>query len=57
MFGYALSTIHSSSFKELFAGFNFQLILYIDKEVMETTWDIIFVLRKLKTLALILYGR
>jgi proline iminopeptidase len=47
----------SKGFEELFAGFNFQPISYIDKEVMETKWDITSALRKLNTPALILYGR
>jgi proline iminopeptidase len=44
-------------FDELFAGFNFQPIPFIDKEVMETNWDITDELKNLDTPALILYGR
>lgn len=44
-------------FEELFAGFNFQPIPYIDKEVLETKWDITTALKKLNLPALILYGR
>jgi proline iminopeptidase len=44
-------------FEELFSGFNFQPIPYIDKKVMETRWDITAALRKLIIPALILYGR
>ncbi|MBB5283925.1 proline iminopeptidase [Rhabdobacter roseus] len=47
----------AKNFEELFYGFNFQPIPYIDKEVMETQWDITAALKKLKTPALILYGR
>lgn len=42
---------------ELFEGFNFQPIPYIDKEVMESKWDITSALKRLDTPALILYGR
>ena len=35
------------NFDELFAGFNFQPIPYIDKEVMERKWDITDKLKKL----------
>jgi proline iminopeptidase len=47
----------SKGFEKLFLGFNFQPITYIDKEVMETRWDITSALRKLNIPALILYGR
>jgi proline iminopeptidase len=47
----------AKGFEELFAGFNFRPISYIDKEVMETKWDITAALRKLNIPALILYGR
>ena len=47
----------SRNFEELFWGFNFQPIPYIDKEVMETKWDITAALKKLRVPALILYGR
>ena len=44
-------------FDELFYSFNFQPIPIIDKEVMETKWDITEKLKKINTPALILYGR
>ena len=47
----------SKNFEELFAGFNFQPIPYIDKEVLGTKWDITATLKKLNIPALILYGR
>ena len=47
----------NNSFEELFDGFNFQPIPYIDEEVMETGWDITAALRKLNIPALIVYGR
>ena len=47
----------AKNFEELFAGFNFQPIPYIDKEVMESKWDITTALKKLSIPALILYGR
>ncbi len=45
------------NFDELFSGFNFQPIPYIDKEVLTTKWDITTALKKLSIPALILYGR
>ena len=45
------------NFDELFAGFNFQPIPYIDKEVINSKWDITTGLKKLAVPALILYGR
>ncbi len=45
------------NFDELFSGFNFQPIPYIDKEVLQTKWDITTALKKLTIPALILYGR
>ena len=45
------------NFDELFSGFNFQPIPYIDNEVLETKWDITTALKKLTIPALILYGR
>jgi proline iminopeptidase len=47
----------SRNFDQLFTGFNFLPIPYIDKEVMESKWDITSALKKLKVPALILYGR
>jgi len=41
----------------LFNGFNFQPIPFIDKEVLETKWDITGRLKKTNIPALILYGR
>ena len=46
-----------AGFEELFFNFNFQPIPYIDKEVIETGWDITAALKKLNIPALILYGR
>jgi len=54
---YDRSKISKKNFDELFYGFNFQPIPIIDKEVIETRWDITKELRKLKTPALIVYGR
>ncbi|MBK8391706.1 MAG: hypothetical protein IPL23_21565 [Saprospiraceae bacterium] len=42
---------------DLFYNFNFQPIPIIDQEVLETKWDITEKLKKLKTPALIVYGR
>ncbi len=47
----------SEGFDEFFTNFNFQPIPFIDKEVMETKWDITADLKKLNTPALIIYGR
>jgi len=47
----------SKGLDELFANFNFQPIPFIDKEVIETKWDITDALKKLNIPALILYGR
>ncbi|HVE61946.1 MAG TPA: alpha/beta hydrolase [Chitinophagaceae bacterium] len=44
-------------FDEFFTNFNFQPIPFIDKEVMETKWDITTDLKKLSIPALIMYGR
>ena len=46
-----------SDFDSLFLNFNFQPIPFIDKEVMETKWDITSDLKKLNIPALIVYGR
>lgn len=46
-----------TGFDEFFTGFNFQPIPFIDREVMETKWDITAGLKKLNTPALIIYGR
>jgi proline iminopeptidase len=54
---YDRSKISKKNFDDLFYGFNFQPIPIIDKEVIETKWDITKELRKLKTPALIVYGR
>lgn len=44
-------------FDEFFTNFNFQPIPLIDKEVLETKWDITSDLKKLNIPALIIYGR
>lgn len=44
-------------FDEFFTDFNFQPIPFIDKEVIETKWDITADLKKLNVPALIMYGR
>jgi len=54
---YDRSKISKRNFNDLFYGFNFQPIPIIDKEVIETKWDITSQLKKLKTRALIVYGR
>ena len=54
---YDRSKISEKNFNDLFYNFNFQPIPIIDKEVIETKWDITNELRKLKTPALIVYGR
>jgi len=46
-----------ADFDEFFTRFNFQPIPFIDKEVMQTKWDITKDLKKLNAPALILYGR
>ncbi len=47
----------SKGFDELFTNFNFQPISFIDKEIMESKWDITAELKKLSIPALIIYGR
>jgi proline iminopeptidase len=47
----------SGDFDEFFTNFNFQPIPFIDKEVIETKWDITTDLKKLYVPALIIYGR
>jgi proline iminopeptidase len=42
---------------QLFYNFNFQPISIIDREVLETKWDITDKLKKLKIPTLIVYGR
>ncbi len=54
---YDRTKISQQHFETLFTNFNFQPIPYIDKEVMETQWDITDELKKLKIPALIIYGR
>ncbi len=54
---YDRTKISQPNFETLFTNFNFQPIPYIDKEVMETKWDITDELKKLKIPALIVYGR
>ncbi len=54
---YDRSKISKKNFNDLFYSFNFQPIPIIDKEILETKWDITSELKKLKTPALIVYGR
>lgn len=54
---YDKNKISQKHFDDLFYSFNFQPIPIIDKEVMETKWDITAKLKKLKIPALIVYGR
>lgn len=54
---YDRSKISKKYLNDLFYSFNFQPIPIIDKEVLETKWDITAELKKLKTRALIVYGR
>ena len=54
---YDRSKISKKNFDDLFYSFNFQPIPLIDKEVIETKWDITNELKKLRTRALIVYGR
>lgn len=54
---YDRNKISQPNFDTLFYNFNFQPIPYIDKEVLDTKWDITDELKKLKTPALIVYGR
>ncbi|HEY5823398.1 MAG TPA: alpha/beta hydrolase [Cyclobacteriaceae bacterium] len=54
---YDRNKISKKNFDKLFYSFNFQPIPLIDKEVIETKWDITNELKKLKTPALIVYGR
>jgi proline iminopeptidase len=54
---YDRSKISKKNFNDLFYSFNFQPIPIIDKEVLESKWDITNELKKLKARALIVYGR
>jgi proline iminopeptidase len=54
---YDRDKISKRNFNDLFYTFNFQPIPIIDKEVLETKWDITDKLKKLKIPALIVYGR
>lgn len=54
---YDKSKISATDFDTLFLNFNFQPIPIIDREVLETKWDITAKLQKLKIPALIIYGR
>lgn len=54
---YDRNKISMKNLDDLFYSFNFQPIPIIDKEVMETKWDITGKLKKLKIPALIIYGR
>ena len=49
--------ISKSNIDELFYNFNFLPIPLIDKEVLETRWDITDELKKLTIPTLIIYGR
>ena len=49
--------ISQTNFETLFQHFNFLPIPFIDKEVIETRWDITAELKKLRIPALIIYGR
>jgi proline iminopeptidase len=46
-----------NNFDRFFTAFNFQPIPVIDKEIIETKWDITAKLKKLDVPALIIYGR
>lgn len=54
---YDRNKISQEYFDRLFYDFNFQPIPIIDKEVIETKWDITNRLKKLRIPALIVYGR
>jgi proline iminopeptidase len=54
---YDRSKISKKNLNDLFYNFNFQPIPIIDKEVIDTQWDITNELKKLKIPALIVYGR
>ncbi len=54
---YDRSKISMEHFNDLFYSFNFLPIPIIDKEVLDTKWDITNKLKKLKIPALIVYGR
>ena len=50
-------TCYKKNFDALFTSFNFQPIPFIDKEILQTKWDITNELKALKIPALIVYGR
>lgn len=54
---YDRNKISMNHFDQLYYSFNFLPIPIIDKEVLETKWDITADLKKLKIPALIVYGR
>ncbi len=54
---YDNSKISKKNVETLFYNFNFQPIPLIDREVLETQWDITKKLKRLNTKALIVYGR
>ncbi|MBL7848406.1 MAG: alpha/beta hydrolase [Cyclobacteriaceae bacterium] len=54
---YDRSKISKQGLEDLFYSFNFQPIPWIDKEVVETKWDITGHLKRIKIPALIIYGR
>ena len=54
---YDRSKISAPHLDELFLNFTFEVIPIIDREVLETRWDITEKLKRLKIPALIVYGR
>lgn len=54
---YDSRNISEEQFNQLFLDFNFQPIPIIDREVLETKWDITEKLKKVKAKTLIVYGR
>jgi proline iminopeptidase len=54
---YDRKNLLQKNFDALFAGFNFQPIPFIDKEIVQSRWDITDELKALKIPALIVYGR
>jgi proline iminopeptidase len=54
---YDRSKVSRTLYEQVFRDFNFQVIPLIDKEVLDTKFDITDKLKKLTTRALIVYGR
>lgn len=54
---YDRSKVSRPMYEKAFYDFNFQVIPFIDKEIIDTKYDITDKLKKLKTPALIVYGR